>query len=535
MAEIMKLTNKTRASLRAPLRPSLPVSAALLAELLPVIKKSAAARKKNQPARPPSAPAAQSNMAQKNAVKADPPAAEKTNGQAAQPARTNSAPNGKPAGFRADGPRPTQHRPADNHAVPPSVPPVEKRPASFTTPRSPLPRAAPTPPKQNPEPPIKSTQESPKEKPAVPPPPSFKTPPVHLPENAKPGMNGNGKAEPHFPPNGRNGNGKNGHDHSSALFRSGTLPGTRFPQQNGQNGTPRPNTASQPPLEPHAKEPQPRREQAQPPVNGNASGYQNGRARSEAAPAAGRPASRSADLLGALDTLFQAQPELPAQAAVLGVCDDGFPVLLDLNDPNPGALVVIGDERQQQLDLLRSAVASIVKRNSARSVQILVVSCEPKVWQQWISSNGFERYFIGVEGVEDLDALGEWIIRLGDWTEQRRLGERSGPPVMVVLDTLSFMTRLEYNLRLNFEWMVKEGPAAAIWPLAAISTDLALSLNSRRLLRSFHTRVLGFSDDASFYQKMNGMSEQAAREFGEPGVFAVQLGEHWMRFRLPGR
>lgn len=220
---------------------------------------------------------------------------------------------------------------------------------------------------------------------------------------------------------------------------------------------------------------------------------------------------------------------------MLGVGDDGFPVLLDLNDPNPGALVVIGDERQAQLDMLRSAVASIVKRNNARSVQILVISCEPKVWQQWISANGYDRYFIGVEGVEDLDMLSEWTIRLGDWTEQRRLGERSGPPVILVLDTLSFLTRLEFDIRQNFEWMAKEGPAAQIWPLAAISTDLALSLNSRRLLRSFRTRVLGFSDDSSFYEKLNGMSEQEAREFGEPGVFAVQLGENWLRFRLLGR
>ena len=234
-----------------------------------------------------------------------------------------------------------------------------------------------------------------------------------------------------------------------------------------------------------------------------------------------------------LRQLLEQQQDLPAQISLLGVCDDGLPVLLDLNDPKPGALVVMGDERELQINLLRSAIASLAMRNSPRSVQILIISCEPQSWKEWIAAQGYQRFCIGIEGVDDLEMLSEWVIRLGDWTEQRRTGMRSGPPVFVVLDTLSFMPRLAYDIRLNFEWLAKEGPAAQIWPLAAISTDLATLLNSRRMLRSFRTRVLGFSDNVSFYTQVAGVDEKEAGAFGEPGVFAVQLGEAWLRFRLP--
>jgi hypothetical protein len=196
--------------------------------------------------------------------------------------------------------------------------------------------------------------------------------------------------------------------------------------------------------------------------------------------------------------------------------------------------VAIGDEREAQLDLLRSAVMSLAARNTPRSVQILILSCDPEQWRKWMSEHGFERFLVGIEGVDDLEALREWIIRLGDWIEQRRTGQRSGPPILLLLDTLSFLPRLSYDVRLNFEWMAKEGPAAQIWPLAAISSELANALAGRHLLRSFHTQILGYIDRPDFYVRHAGIAQSDAANFAEPGVFAVQVGEDWLRMRLPG-
>lgn len=237
-------------------------------------------------------------------------------------------------------------------------------------------------------------------------------------------------------------------------------------------------------------------------------------------------------MLQSLKALLKKYPDLPAQTSLLGAGEDGLPVLLDLNDPRSGSLVVIGDEREEQLNLLRSAVASLAMRNSPRSVQFLIISCDPESWKKWINLNGYQRYCASIEGIENLDDLSGWIIRLGDWIEQRRMEDRSGPPLLLVFDTLSFLPRLAYDIRLNFEWMSKEGPAARIWPLAAISTDLADLLNNRHMLRAFRTRVLGFTEKEAFYMQMAGLSKEGASTFGEPGVFAVQLGEHWLRFRL---
>lgn len=235
-----------------------------------------------------------------------------------------------------------------------------------------------------------------------------------------------------------------------------------------------------------------------------------------------------------LDQLLKQNANLPAQSAVLGVCEDGLPVLLDLYDPAPGALVVIGDEREAQLDILRTAVASLVERNSPRSVQFIVFSCEPNDWQKWAKEKGFDRHRLAVENAE-AESVRDWIVRLADWTEQRRMGQSSGPSVVLVMDTLSFLPALDYDIRLNFEWMAKEGPQAQIWPLAVISTDLAKVLSGRRMLRAFQTRVMGYADHPEDYVPLAGLDPHAADEFGRPGEFMVKTGENWLRFRLPGR
>lgn len=234
-----------------------------------------------------------------------------------------------------------------------------------------------------------------------------------------------------------------------------------------------------------------------------------------------------------LEHLLQQFPDLPSQAMVLGVCEDGLPVLIDLNDPTPGAVLILSDERDQQIEMLRTAIASVVTRSSPHQVQVVILSSEPQDWQKWVAGRGFQRHTIAIERAES-EIAGDWILRLADWTEQRRLGQLGGPAVLLVMDTLSFLPNLAYDVRLNFEWMAKEGPPAAVWPLATCSTDLAKVLNSRHLLRAFKTRILGFARDSAETGRLVNLSEEIAADLSHTGQFMVQAGENWLRFRLPG-
>lgn len=236
----------------------------------------------------------------------------------------------------------------------------------------------------------------------------------------------------------------------------------------------------------------------------------------------------------AIERLLEAQPGLPDQTVLLGVCEDGLPVLLDMHDPTPGAVLVMGDERKSQLEMLRAAITSLVIRNTPRNVQFLILSCDPQDWTAWISEQGFQRYNIAIENADEA-IIRNWVLRLADWTEQRRMSEHALPAILVVMDTLSFLPRLEYDIRLNFEWMAKEGPQAMIWPFATVSTELAKALSGRRLLRAFKTRILGRAEDPADYVPLVNLDENLVGEFEQPGQFMVRAGENWLKFRLPDR
>lgn len=230
-----------------------------------------------------------------------------------------------------------------------------------------------------------------------------------------------------------------------------------------------------------------------------------------------------------LEETFHRHPDLPAQSMLLGVGDDHLPVVLDLQDATTGAVVVIGDERDQQIEMLHTAIASLALRNAPRDVQFLVLSCDVPAWQQWVQAREFHRHCLAIESAE-AETVSTWILRLADWTEQRRAGVRGGPPIVLVMDTLRFMMRLPEDVRLNFDWMAKEGPLAGIWPIAAISSELGRLLQDRKLLNAFPMRVYGYLQDPNYYTRFTGINAEDARGFGQPGQFAVSLGSDWLRF-----
>jgi hypothetical protein len=328
-------------------------------------------------------------------------------------------------------------------------------------------------------------------------------------------------------------NGRNGNQPRSSLFRPGafaTLPVVRIPPK---AGGPIQKPPTQIPMESNQRPDEQHTDAAD---SGSSSEPQKPAPLSTTAgmpsPSLGLP-KQPIDSTPDLEQILKQNKNIPTQAVVFGVCEDGLPMLLDLQDPEPGAVVVIGDQREMQLELLRTAVTSLAGRNSPRSVQFLVFSCEPESWKKWITEKGFDRHCLAIENADE-EPVREWILRLADWTEQRRLGQSSGPSVLLIMDTLSFLPQLEYDVRLNFDWMAKEGPPAQIWSLAVISTELAKSLNNgRRLLRGFQTRIIGYANQSGDYVQLAGLNEQEADSFGKRGEFAVKVGDAWLRFKLP--
>ncbi|GAP08715.1 hypothetical protein ATHL_03652 [Anaerolinea thermolimosa] len=241
------------------------------------------------------------------------------------------------------------------------------------------------------------------------------------------------------------------------------------------------------------------------------------------ATAARKPVALSPEL----EALLKQLVGLPRETALLGVCEDGLPVLLDLNDPAPGSLLVCADNYDLRMGVLRTLLQSAMVLNSPRHVQFLVLSARPQEWQDWLPESE-NRHCLGVEDILE-ESGARWLLKLATWADQRRSLGRDGPSVLVVIDDLSAAARLEYEARVNFDWLVREGPAVKIWPVASAVAESLPGLG--RWARLFQSAILGTALDGEVYRKCFQLGEEELALFTDAERMAVRIQDQWLKFR----
>jgi len=236
---------------------------------------------------------------------------------------------------------------------------------------------------------------------------------------------------------------------------------------------------------------------------------------------------RPVALSPAFEAVLKQLVGVPRETALLGVCEDGLPVLLDLNDPAPGSLLVCADDFDLRMGVLRTLLQSAMALNSPRHVQFLVLSARPQEWQDWLPENE-SRHCLGVEEIRE-EGAARWLLKLSTWADQRRTLGKDGPSVLVMIDDLSAATRLEYEARVNFDWLVREGPAVKIWPVASAAAESLPGLG--RWARLFQSAILGAALDAEVYRESFQLGEEELALFTDAERMAVRIQNQWLKFR----
>ena len=145
----------------------------------------------------------------------------------------------------------------------------------------------------------------------------------------------------------------------------------------------------------------------------------------------------------------------PNPTAVWGMGNDGFPVILELNDPEAGALVCISDADQHAL--MGAVLLSAAFLNSPAAVSAYVLTDRPDRWA-WAHQVPI---LVGVS-------------RPGDDGLQRALDSayRETRYLVVLADGDAAANALPSGL-------LQEGPSAGLWPLVFCSPQTGLALAAR--------------------------------------------------------
>jgi hypothetical protein len=248
------------------------------------------------------------------------------------------------------------------------------------------------------------------------------------------------------------------------------------------------------------------------------------------------PAEQNSALNGSflLEEILARLDTPPAQTAVVGVCEDGLPVLVDLSDPAPGSILVVSDDEVLRRRLLRTLLHSAALLNSPRNVQFILLTTRPQEWHQWMDGQEITRQCLGIEALpgsrdepEEMGSPDRWLLKAAGWADQRRSGGLNGPAVLLLVDDLEAAARLEYDARVNFDWLVKEGPAVRIWPVVCLRASAAKEMT--RWVRLFKTRLLGPAEDGGTLGQLSGNPDLSL----DAAQFAVRVQETWLKFRIP--
>jgi hypothetical protein len=227
----------------------------------------------------------------------------------------------------------------------------------------------------------------------------------------------------------------------------------------------------------------------------------------------------------ALPTLSEVLAELgpmPAEALFLGVASDGLPVLLNLHDPVPGPILIAGDAGTGKTALLQTIAVAAGLMQQPEQVQFGALTSHPDEW----SGFGEVPNNVGIFSIHHRAAK-DFILSLASWAH----GNKSNQSVLLLIDDLEEVTKLDDVALQNLRWLLLRGPARRVWPIITLNPNRMK--NTEPWLDAFRTRIFSPIQSDQVARLMN--ADQAGLGVLNIGTqFALRENNHWIHFWIPG-
>lgn len=214
---------------------------------------------------------------------------------------------------------------------------------------------------------------------------------------------------------------------------------------------------------------------------------------------------------------------MPSEALFLGVASDGLPMLLNLHDPVPGPLLIVGDPGAGKTNLLQIVARAAGIMHRPEELQFGVLTGHPEEWGAFdrIPNNVGVFPFYG-------DASQDFLLSLASWAHGNH---SSRQVVLLLIDDLEAASNLDFDARQNLRWLLLRGPSRRVWPLVTVNPDRLDGIKT--WVEAFHTRIFGHIQDANHAHQL--LADQADLHTLTMGTqFSMPDKNGWLRFWIPG-
>ncbi len=175
----------------------------------------------------------------------------------------------------------------------------------------------------------------------------------------------------------------------------------------------------------------------------------------------------------------------PPYSFLVGVCQDGLPFMISLDNPKSGSILVVGENSVEKTQILKAMSLSASMLNNPDQVSLCVITNKVDRYANLMKYPNCHALLTPYER-----AAGEMVIEFASIAEQRRSGrERGGVMMLLIDDYQSFAPMLsDYSVYLNLKTLVTKGPSSGIWPIISINPEDVHSTKGQ-LLHSFGTYI----------------------------------------------
>jgi hypothetical protein len=215
---------------------------------------------------------------------------------------------------------------------------------------------------------------------------------------------------------------------------------------------------------------------------------------------------------------------LPREALFLGIASDGLPVLLNLHDPHPGPMLIVGEAGAGKTAFLQTIATAVTQTHKESDVQFGVITKRMEEWE----AREQTPHQVGVFDVNH-SAAQDFILSLASWAHSNKSARQA---VLLLIDDLESIARLEFDALQNFRWLLLRGPSRRVWPL--------ITMNAERYgqvlawIEIFRTRIFGRIENGRVAEALGGDPASALDQLEAGKQFSLRENGNWLRFHVPG-
>jgi hypothetical protein len=234
--------------------------------------------------------------------------------------------------------------------------------------------------------------------------------------------------------------------------------------------------------------------------------------------------SAPAPSLPSLSAVLAEFSPLPHAALFLGLANDGLPILLNLLDPMPGPIMIVGDEGSGKTNFLRSISSSVDQVYAPEEVRYAVISDNLSEWKNVEFSKNCHHQLSSHE-----PGLASYLDSMVAWAHSNKGSQQTNLLFIDHLESLLAAHGPQQDLR----WLLLRGPSRHVWPIVTVNSSIAVSASFRPWLDSFRTRLFGHMHDDHETQILTGLTNISFTNLRSGSQFVMRDGNDWLPFWIP--